>query len=153
MYSTVHLLRENIEKAMCSVRGQTITEIYRVSDGRFCTVQSVQDQPVRENINILERTRDMEVNESLPQGLADEWAEPTLTVSGAGGRYSRVVVICGLEYHILAKEEKAVKEEMPEATHMAKTISEIWETKGIRTYNQDIRRQALNISFKMEICS
>lgn len=53
-------------------------EIYGIHDGRFCKVWSIQHQCMKANINILERTSDMEVDELRLQNLAGEWAKTKL---------------------------------------------------------------------------
>lgn len=68
------LINEAIERVMYTVRERTIREVYRLFDGRFKKkkVQSIQDHCMLAKLEILKKTRDMEVDESILRDLADQ---------------------------------------------------------------------------------
>lgn len=65
-----------MDRFIYNIGDNIIREIYRVYKRRFRVVLGIQNQYMKAKMQILEITRDMEVDELLLQDFADGWAKP-----------------------------------------------------------------------------
>lgn len=145
-------------KLLCEARGEAVHSGKARSirgTWKVKKMQNIYDQCMKAKMELLERTRDMGVDELLLHGFSDKWTATRLRelLKRDVNKCKLLVIFVLEEDHIPAEEGRVGKKEIQkkkslEAVNMQNTVPEIKETEN--SYSQVLRGCPVMITFSME---